>query len=347
MRPLLPLHRLLLAAFYRFYFILLNSFQLFCKDIDTSPKNKSKYFEKGIKHKYASFNTVYLMVIVENIVSVSYCKQLQTSNTKRKKEKNQIYQQEVGSNILFSLQVQQQEPEQARQTPKLSVPKITPPKLPEGEVVDLEDIHRKRMDKDLTELQALINAHFEQRKKDEEELEDLRTKIEQRKSERAEQIRIRQEREKERMAQEREERKKKEEEEESKRLEEEARKKAAIANMSLHYGGYLARAEKNKPNKRQTEREKKRKLLAERRKPLNIDHLSTDKLREKAQELWDWLYTLEDEKYDHEQRINRQKYDINQLRQRVNEYMGKFSKTKRSVKIAGHGGIGAAAAAFK
>ncbi|XP_076801821.1 troponin T, fast skeletal muscle isoforms-like isoform X2 [Clavelina lepadiformis] len=246
-----------------------------------------------------------------------------------------------------SSEVQQQEPEQARQTPKLSVPKITPPKLPEGEVVDLEDIHRKRMDKDLTELQALINAHFEQRKKDEEELEDLRTKIEQRKSERAEQIRIRQEREKERMAQEREERKKKEEEEESKRLEEEARKKAAIANMSLHYGGYLARAEKNKPNKRQTEREKKRKLLAERRKPLNIDHLSTDKLREKAQELWDWLYTLEDEKYDHEQRINRQKYDINQLRQRVNEYMGKFSKTKRSVKIAGHGGIGAAAAAFK
>ena len=86
---------------------------------------------------------------------------------------------------------------------RLSVPKITPPKLPEGEVVDLEDIHRKRMEKDLTELQALINAHFEQRKKDEEELEDLRNKIEQRKSERAEQIRIRQEREKERMAQER------------------------------------------------------------------------------------------------------------------------------------------------
>lgn len=31
--------------------------------------------------------------------------------------------------------------------------------------------------------------------------------------------------------------------------------------------------------KKQTEREKKRKILAERRKPLNIDHLSEDKLK--------------------------------------------------------------------
>ena len=59
------------------------------------------------------------------------------------------------------------------------------------------------MEKDMTELQALINAHFEQRKKDEEELESLRIRIDARKQERAEQIRIRQEREKERMAQER------------------------------------------------------------------------------------------------------------------------------------------------
>lgn len=31
--------------------------------------------------------------------------------------------------------------------------------------------------------------------------------------------------------------------------------------------------------KKQTEREKKKKILAERRKPLNIDHLSEDKLK--------------------------------------------------------------------
>ena len=85
----------------------------------------------------------------------------------------------------------------------MSLAKITPPKLPEGEKVDLEDIHRKRMEKDMLELQALISAHFERRRKDEEELEELRVRIEARKQERAEQIRIRQEREKERLAKER------------------------------------------------------------------------------------------------------------------------------------------------
>lgn len=34
-----------------------------------------------------------------------------------------------------------------------------------------------------------------------------------------------------------------------------------------------------KGGKKQTEREKKKKALAERRKPLNIDHLSEDKLK--------------------------------------------------------------------
>ena len=40
---------------------------------------------------------------------------------------------------------------------------------------------------------------------------------------------------------------------------------------------FYVQSEKSKPNKRQTEREKKRKILADRRKPLNIDHLSNDK----------------------------------------------------------------------
>merc|ERR1712121_384729 len=183
-----------------------------------------------------------------------------------------------------------------------------------------------------------IAKHFEERKKDEEELQKLHDRIEARKAARIEQAKIRQEKEKQRMAQEREERKKKEEEE--------ARKKAAIANMSLHYGGYLARAEKNKPNKRQTDREIKKKWLAENKKALNIDHLGIDRLREKAKELWEELYGYEEQKYDSEQRIARQKYDSNQLRQRVNEYMGKFNKNKNKVKIAGRG-VGATASAFK
>merc|ERR1719234_1530452 len=192
----------------------------------------------------------------------------------------------------------------------MNVPKLT---IPDGEAIDFNDINRERQQKDLIQLQRLIDAHFEQRKKDEEELDALRHRIEERKAKRAVEM------------QERQERKQKEAEEEEKRKAEEDKKKQAIANMSLHYGGYLRRAEKNKPNKRQTEREKKKKILAERRKPLNIDHLGVEKIREKVTEFWTDLYALEEEKYDMEQRITRQKYDINQLRQRVSEYMGKFS----------------------
>lgn len=41
----------------------------------------------------------------------------------------------------------------------------------------VQDIHRKRLDKDLTELQSLIEAHFIQRKKEEEELVALVNRI--------------------------------------------------------------------------------------------------------------------------------------------------------------------------
>lgn len=41
----------------------------------------------------------------------------------------------------------------------------------------MQDIHRKRMEKDLTELQSLIEAHFESRKKEEEELISLSSRM--------------------------------------------------------------------------------------------------------------------------------------------------------------------------
>lgn len=46
-------------------------------------------------------------------------------------------------------------------------------------------------------------------------------------------------------------------------------------------------ADAKKGGKKQTEREKKKKILAERRKPLNVDHLNEDKLR------WVMLQTVE------------------------------------------------------
>merc|ERR1712150_19190 len=184
-------------------------------------------------------------------------------------------------------------------------------------------------EKDLQELQTLIGKHFEQRKDDDEDLGKLEARIAKRREEREKQMQIRQEREKARLQREKEERARKEEEEEKRKQEEEDRKKKAIQSMGASYGGYLARNNERK-GKRQTEREKKRKILSERRKPLNIDHLNGDKLKDKAKELFNWLENLEEERYDFEVVMERGKYDINALRQRVNEYMAKSGKGGKS-----------------
>ncbi|XP_048682391.1 troponin T, cardiac muscle isoform X7 [Caretta caretta] len=200
---------------------------------------------------------------------------------------------------------------------RLFMPNLVPPKIPDGEKVDFDDIHRKRMEKDLNELQGLIDAHFENRKKEEEELISLKDRIEHRRAERAEQQRIRSEREKERQARMAEERARREEEEARKKAEEDARKKKAFSNM-LHFGGYLQKTEK-KSGKKQTEREKKKKILSERRKPLNIDHLNEDKLRDKAKELWQSIHDLEAEKFELQEKFKRQKYEIVTLTARCDE----------------------------
>ncbi|XP_074833391.1 troponin T, cardiac muscle isoform X5 [Carettochelys insculpta] len=221
---------------------------------------------------------------------------------------------------------------ESKPKPKLFMPNLVPPKIPDGEKVDFDDIHRKRMEKDLNELQGLINAHFENRKKEEEELIFLKDRIEQRRAERAEQQRIRSEREKERQARLAEERARREEEEARKRAEEEAKKKKAFSNM-LHFGGYLQKTEK-KSGKKQTEREKKKKILSERRKPLNIDHLSEEKLRDKAKELWQSIYNLEAEKFDLQEKFKRQKYEIVTLTARCDE-LSKYSKAARGKSVVG------------
>uniref|UniRef100_A0A8D0BG61 Troponin T2, cardiac type n=1 Tax=Salvator merianae TaxID=96440 RepID=A0A8D0BG61_SALMN len=229
---------------------------------------------------------------------------------------------------------QAKEPEEgeSKPRPKLFMPNLVPPKIPDGERVDFDDIHRKRMEKDLNELQALIDAHFENRKKEEEELIFLKDRIEQRRAERAEQQRIRSEREKERQARLAEEKARKEEEEARKRAEEDARKKKAFSNM-LHFGGYLQKTEK-KSGKKQTEREKKKKILSERRKPLNIDHLNEDKLREKAKELWQNIHDLEAEKFDLQEKFKKQKYEIFILTARCDE-LSKYSKAARGKPVVG------------
>ncbi|XP_056243397.1 troponin T type 3a (skeletal, fast) isoform X1 [Seriola aureovittata] len=206
-------------------------------------------------------------------------------------------------------------------------PKFKPsaPKIPDGEKVDFDDIQKKRQNKDLIELQALIDAHFECRKKEEEELIALKDRIEKRRAERAEQQRVRAEKEKERQARREEERRIKEEADAKKKADEEAKKKSALSSMGSNYSSHLQRADQKRGGKKETEREKKKKILAARRKQLNIDHLNEDKLKDKINELHDWMSQLESEKFDHMERLKRQKYEVTTLRKRVEE-LSKFSK---------------------
>ncbi|XP_010897556.1 troponin T, cardiac muscle isoforms isoform X1 [Esox lucius] len=210
------------------------------------------------------------------------------------------------------------------------LPSLVPPKIPDGEKVDFDDIHRKRMEKDLTELQTLIEAHFESRKKEEEELINLTDRIEKRRSERAEQMRIRSEKEKERQNRINEEKARKEEEEFKKKAEDDAKKKKVLTN--LQFSGY--KTEKKGGPKKKTEREKKRAILSERRRELNIDNLKEDKLREKASELWKQIHQLEAEKFDLQYQHSRQKYDVTVLRNRVSDHqkVTKGSRSKRGLR---------------
>nr|XP_020024370.1 troponin T, fast skeletal muscle isoform X13 [Castor canadensis] len=212
-------------------------------------------------------------------------------------------------------EAQEEEEVQEEEKPR---PKLTAPKIPEGEKVDFDDIQKKRQNKDLMELQALIDNHFEARKKEEEELVALKERIEKRRAERAEQQRIRAEKERERQNRLAEEKARREEEDAKRRAEDDLKKKKALSSMGANYSSYLAKADQ-KRGKKQTAREMKKKILAERRKPLNIDHLSEDKLRDKAKELWDTLHQLETDKFEFGEKLKRQKYDITNLRSRIDQ----------------------------
>ncbi|XP_061120748.1 troponin T type 2a (cardiac) isoform X2 [Syngnathus typhle] len=210
------------------------------------------------------------------------------------------------------------------------MPNLIPPKIPDGEKVDFDDIHRKRMEKDLMELQTLIEVHFESRKKEEEDIIHLKERIEKRRSERAEQQRIRSEREKERQKRLEDERTRKEEEEAKKRAEEDAKKKKTLT--SLHFGGYMQKLTEKRSGKKQTEREKKKKILNDRRKSLDIENWNQEQLKTKAKELWEWMKELEAEKFELQYQITSKKYEINVLRNRVSDHQKTSKRTKRGLR---------------
>ncbi|CAL8385962.1 unnamed protein product [Boreogadus saida] len=214
------------------------------------------------------------------------------------------------------------------------IPNIAPPKLPDGEKVDFDDLHRKRVEKDVNDLQSLIHLHFSTREKEEEDLVSLRERIESRRSDRNEQVRVRGEQERQRQARLAEERARREEEAAAKlRADEDAKKKLMFTNKS--FGSYLQKQDAAaRKGKKLTAREEKRKALSERRKPLNVDHLNQDKLAEKAQELWAWLHRLHADKFELAEKLKKQKYDIALLRNRVSDHQrgSKAAKTTRGAK---------------
>ncbi|XP_061160216.1 troponin T, slow skeletal muscle isoform X2 [Syngnathus typhle] len=229
--------------------------------------------------------------------------------------------------------VYEDETEKERPKPKPPVAQIAPPKIPEGDRVDFDDIHRKRMEKDMLELHTLIDVHFDQRKKDEEELIGLKERIERRRSERAEIQRVRAEKEKDRQNRIAEERQRKEEEEAKKKADDDAKKKKVLSGIGGNFGGFLAKAESRR-GKRMTGREVKKRTLADRRQPLDIDSMREDSLRQRAQELWNWIYQLESEKFDYMEHIKHQKYEIIVLLNRI-QHAQKFKKVHGKGKVGG------------
>ncbi|KAM6957827.1 troponin T, slow skeletal muscle [Aplochiton taeniatus] len=211
----------------------------------------------------------------------------------------------------------------------MAPPQLAPPKIPEGDRVDFDDIHRKRMDKDLLELQTLIDVHFEQRKKEEEELIGLKDRIERRRSERAEIQRDRAEKERDRQNRIAEERQRKEDDEAKRRMDDDAKKKKVLSNMGANFGGFLAKAESRK-GKRLTGREIKRKTLTERKQPMGTENLREDAIKQRAQELWNTIYELESAKFDFVEHMKHQKYEITVLLNRIS-HAQKFKKIKGKV----------------
>merc|ERR1712115_325676 len=144
--------------------------------------------------------------------------------------------------------------------------------------------------------------------------------------------------EEERLRKEEAEKKAKEAEEKRKRLEEAEKKRQAMmqAQKEKQSGGgpgkggvkkndsgmsnvQDARREMTK-TKEQLEEEKKISLSI-RIKPLELDGMDADTLKEKASELWETIVRLETEKYDPEERQKRQDYDLKELKERQKQQL--------------------------
>merc|ERR1712179_259147 len=180
------------------------------------------------------------------------------------------------------------------------------------------------------QLKEYINEWRKTREKEEEELKKLKEKQAKRKEIRAEQekkLNQQKKEEEEKLRKEENEKKAKEAEEKKKRLEEAEAKRqemlesqkaskegAGGAKKSAGGAGNDARREMTK-TKEQLEEEKKI-ALSIRIKPLELESLDSDEIKQKAEELFKIIVQLETDKYDYEQRRVTQDYELNELKER-------------------------------
>ena len=174
-------------------------------------------------------------------------------------------------------------------------------------------------------LKEYISEWRKTREKEEEELQKLKEKQAKRKEIRAEQekkLNAQKKEEEEKLRKEEAEKKAKEAEEKKRALEEaEAKRqqmldaqKAGKGDGKQGLGGDDARKELSK-TKEQLEEEKKI-ALSIRIKPLDLEAMDSDELKNKAEELFRIIIQMETDKYDYEQRKVTQELDLKELKER-------------------------------
>merc|ERR1712004_888186 len=160
-------------------------------------------------------------------------------------------------------------------------------------------------------LREYINEWKKQRSKDEEDLKRLKEKQMKRKEIRAEQERkLEEERLKKIEAE-----KRAELEEQKKKAMEEAERKRQEASDGKGKGPAIDAHKEISKTKEQVEAEMKI-SLSFRIKPLDLEAMDSDELKDKATELFNTILSLETEKYDCEQRRINQDYELKELKER-------------------------------
>lgn len=244
---------------------------------------------------------------------------------------------------------EEEEEEEERQDggQQKSKPTEATPAKSEAELILEEKIHKKKSEEE-DQWREYIEQWRKQRAKEEEELRVLKEKQGKRKAQRESEEKKMNEykrQQEEARQKEAEEKKRREMEEKKRRLEEAEKKRQAMLNameeqktqakpnfvvqkrtdagpgaslgntaMDKMMNVAAARGELGKTKEQLME--DKRISLSFRIKPLEIEGLPVEKLKETAKELWEQVHKLETEKYDLEQRQKRQDYDLKELGER-------------------------------